>query len=269
MTVWAIDSHVHFHKCFDEGLFFDSCFINLLKIKSDNINNAILCFTEGKHENSFKYLSSKEKIKSSLQKNIEYHVKVLENGNSIEIISKETGKRIVIFPGFQIVTAENLEVLALLINERVPDKNSAEDTISKVLEMNGVAVLPWGFGKWYGSRGKKINQLIERFKSKIFLGDNGGRSNLLPYPEQFKLAETNGIRILPGSDPLPFPSEAKRPLSYGFTLNLMLDDFEISRCFKDAIFDSTIKVNSFGKLTSPFTFIKTQFAMQFKKNKIK
>ncbi len=269
MTEWAIDSHVHFHKCFDEGLFFDSCFRNLLKIKSDNINNAILCFTEGKYENSFNYLIAKEKIKSTLQKNIEYQVRALENGDSIEIQLKEAGKRIIIFPGFQVVTAENLEVLALLVSERIPDKLSAEDTISKVLEMNGIPVLPWGFGKWYGSRGKKINQLIENFKSKIFLGDNGGRSNLLPYPEQFRLAETNGIRILPGSDPLPFPSEAKRPLSYGFTLNFMLNNIEASRCFKDAILDSSMNVRSFGKLTSPFTFIKTQLAMQFKKNKIR
>ena len=43
----------------------------------------------------------------------------------------------------------------------------------------------------------------------MFLGDNGGRSSMLPYPTQFNLAEANEMKILPGSDPLPFPQEAK------------------------------------------------------------
>ncbi len=47
---------------------------------------------------------------------------------------------------------------------------------------------------------------------------------LLPNPTQFNLAEANGMKILPGSDPLPFPQEAKRPMSYGFIANIDFDE---------------------------------------------
>lgn len=267
MTEWAIDSHVHLHKCFNEGLFFDSCFKNLSNIKRNAINDGILFFTEGRHENSYNYLKEKNKINSYLNKNVFYSINKLFDDEALELKWEGNSKRIVIIPGYQIVTRENLEVLILAVKERLNDGLAAEEVILKVLDVGGIPVLPWGFGKWYGSRGKKISELIEKYRTKIFLGDNGGRSNLLPYPEHFRLAELHGIRILPGSDPLPFPSEAKRPLSYGFRLSFQFDENKPFKSTRNALLDSLENIKSFGGLTSPLSFIKIQIAMQLKKNK--
>jgi hypothetical protein len=54
--------------------------------------------------------------------------------------------------------------------------------------------------------------------ARLFLGDNSGRPILWPRPELFRFAESRGLKVLPGSDPLPIPSEAARVGSFGFGL---------------------------------------------------
>jgi hypothetical protein len=269
MTLWAADSHVHFHKCFDEGLFFDSCFNHLTNINSSSVKNGLLFFTEGKNEDSYNYLNSKTKIKSSLNENTEYIVKEIDNANTIEVSWNQAGMRILILPGFQIVTKENLEVLSLGTKKRLSDGLLIEDTIFSVLSLGGIPVLPWGFGKWFGNRGKKIEELIKKNISHLFLGDNGGRSSLLPFPNQFKAAKKNGMKILPGSDPLPFFDEVKRPMSYGFIFNTNMNESNPWESIKKTLLDTNLKIENFGSLTAPVSFIKTQIAMQFKKRRNK
>lgn len=269
MTLWAADAHVHFHKCFDEGIFFDKCFHNLSKINLSTLSGGFLFFTEGKNENSYDYLRQKTRIKSNKNTNTEYILNQNETGNTIEVRTNETGKRIFIFPGFQIVTKEKLEVLSLGTQTRLNDGQPIEDTIARVISLGGIPVLPWGFGKWFGGRGQIIDDLISQNKTLLFLGDNGGRSNLLPYPRQFTKAQELGLPILPGSDPLPFPKEVARPLSYGFLVNCEINDLNPWESVKRTLLYDNFKTKDYGKLTAPLTFIKTQILMQIKKRKNK
>jgi hypothetical protein len=263
--VYAVDSHIHFHTCFDEGFFFDSCFFNLSKIGLPAVKNGILFFTEGKNEDSFNSLKKKSRIKSHSQANLWYEVLPSRDKDSIDVLRNNGDGQIIIFPGFQIVTKENLEVLSLGTKKRLSDGNSIENTITEVLSLGGIPVLPWGFGKWYGNRGKKVDEIIMKRIPNLLLGDNGGRSSLLPYPTQFNLAEANGMKILPGSDPLPFPQEAKRPMSYGFIANINFDESKPWESVKQSLLDENLKIEKFGNITSPFAFVKTQIAMQIKK----
>lgn len=265
MSLWAADSHVHFHKCFEVGIFFDKCFHNLSKINLSTLSGGFLFFTEGKNEKSYDYLRQKTRIKSNNNTNSEYILNQNETGNTIEVRADETGRRIFIFPGFQIVTKENLEVLSLGTQIRLNDGQPIEDTIEKVISIGGIPVLPWGFGKWYGSRGQIIYDLISKKKSLLFLGDNGGRSNLLQFPKQFTKAHELGIPILPGSDPLPFPNEVARPLSYGFLINCEIHDLNPWESVKRTLLNNNFKFEEYGKLTAPLSFIKTQISMQIKK----
>jgi hypothetical protein len=265
MNLWAVDSHVHFHKCYDEGLFFDSCFNNLIKFAPSSVKNGLLFFTEGRNEDSFNFFKTKKKIKSTLNEKIDYIVNLLTDEKIIELKWIESGMRVIMLQGFQIVTKENLEVLSLGTNKRLPDGNSIENTISDVLSLGGIPVLPWGFGKWYGNRGKKIDELIMKRIPNLFLGDNGGRTTLLPNPPQFKLAEANGLEILPGSDPLPFLQEAKRPMSYGFLTKIDFDEERPWESVQQSLLDESLNIEKFGDLTSPLAFIKTQLVMQVRK----
>ena len=233
-------------------------------ISYSEIKDGMLFFTEGRNEDSYNYLRTIKEIKNPLSKEI-FQIRDIEDSIAIEVKSDKKGMRVIIFPGYQIVTKENLEVLSLGTKKRLADGSNIEDTISSVLSLGGIPVLPWGFGKWFGNRGKKIDELIKKKIEDVFLGDNGGRSSLLPYPTQFNLAEANGVKILPGSDPLPFPQEAKRPMSYGFISNINFDETKPWESVKKSLLGTDLKIEKFGNLTSVPMFIKTQIAMQIKK----
>ena len=77
------------------------------------------------------------------------------------------------------------------------------------------------------------------------------------------------MMILPGSDPLPFPGEVKRPMSYGFILNANVIESNPWESIKEALLNTNLKIEKFGRLITPLSFIKTQIAMQIKKRKSK
>ena len=54
----------------------------------------------------------------------------------------------------------------------------------------------------------------------VVLGDNGGRPWFWTSVPQFDLAAELGMRVLPGSDPLPVPGDEARIGSYAFEIEL-------------------------------------------------
>jgi hypothetical protein len=182
------------------------------------------------------------------------------------IINGEGGELLFVIAGRQIVTAERLEVLALGTSGTFSDGESLSVTVSSILESGGIPVIPWGFGKWYGERGLILKKFIEsEDKTPLFLGDNGGRPHIMPYPHHFRLAEASGIRILPGSDPLPFPSESWRPGSFGFIINGTIDHAKPADDIKKIILDPATRPTPFGKLEKFSRFLRNQWAMQIRK----
>lgn len=118
--------------------------------------------------------------------------------------------------GRQIVTAERLEVLALGMDAAVPDRLPAREALAAVRAQGAVPVLPWAPGKWFGARGRLVEQLIlEAAPEALLVGDTTLRPALWPLPRLMKLAVGRGLRILPGSDPLPVPGEERIIGSYG------------------------------------------------------
>lgn len=267
MQQWAVDTHVHFHKCFEESIFFDLVFDKLKNSFSSAPSGSVLFFAESKNENFFNTICKKKFIRSTLHENLNYSIEHDEGKNFFIVNWNECNLKIIVISGFQIVTKEKLEVLALGTAARIVDGLPIEETISNVNVLGGIPVIPWGFGKWYGKRGIKIKELIEKNRTSFFLGDNGGRSNILPTPSQFKLAEANCIKILPGSDPLPFSSEVERPLSYGFLINTDLEVKDPWLFINKIMLNQNFTFEKFGKLTSPLNFIKTQLLMQIKKRR--
>ena len=88
-------------------------------------------------------------------------------------------------------------------------KKSLIETLQDIENEGAISIIPWGFGKWLGRRGRIVKQLILSHESpKFLLGDNGGRPHV-GEPPIFKLARAHGIPVLPGSDPLSFRSQEK------------------------------------------------------------
>jgi hypothetical protein len=117
-----------------------------------------------------------------------------------------------------------------------------------------------------GKRGTVLNRLIKSAKSPdFFLGDNGNRPFFLTDPAQFKLAQNKNIRNLPGSDPLPLPSEVNKPGSLGFSISERLDKSYPTVQLKEFILKKPLELSIFGKPVGLCGFIKNQFLLEFKK----
>ncbi len=227
----------------------------------------MLCLTESEHDKWFSRLKSCALNQAGHPNKKIYEWKVATTGESSSLALKgDRGELVYLLAGRQIVTSERLEVLALGTDKRYADGESLISTVESVLRDEAIPVIPWGFGKWYGKRGRILKRLIDSHVGHaIYLGDNGGRSSILPYPSHFRLAEARGIRILPGSDPLPFPNESSKAGSYGFALFGTIDCAKPASDVKRILLDPAVQPVPYGKPETLFRFIRNQCAMQLRK----
>ena len=129
-------------------------------------------------------------------------------GLAIDFAEGEPG--LLVLAGRQIVTAERIEVLGLILEHRVPDGLPLNDTVAQVREHGGIPVLSWAPGKWFGRRGRLVGDLISRAApGDLILGDTSLRPWGWGEPGLMKAARRRGFRVVAGSDPLPFPEDAR------------------------------------------------------------
>ena len=134
------------------------------------------------------------------------------------------------------------------------------------LAAGGLAVLPWGFGKWWGRRGRVLDRFLETADpGRVFLGDNGGRFAGAGEPRQFALARRRSIPILPGSDPLPLAGDAHRVGSYGFVLDGPLDSTRPAAALKARLLALRDQPRGYGRLQPLWHFLANQLGMQWRK----
>jgi hypothetical protein len=139
----------------------------------------------------------------------------------------ESGPRLFLFSGRQIVTAERLEVLALTLDLPLADGLPAADVVRRVLDAGGVPVLAWAPGKWFFERGKAVAALLRRFApGELLLGDTSLRPTLWGEPRPMREARRRGFGVLAGSDPLPVAGEEGMPGRYATILD---GDIEVAR----------------------------------------
>jgi SAM-dependent methyltransferase len=173
---------------------------------------------------------------------------------------------VLVIAGRQIVSGERVEVLALGTRARIPDGKPLAATIEAARAAGALAVLPWGFGKWWGERGRLVDAYLARAPhGKIFLGDNGGRPIGLPAPRQFARAFLRSIFVLPGSDPLPRAGEIERIGSYGFILRLGLDLGRPALALKAHLEGLERQPATFGRLQNPVRFFANQLSLRLRK----
>ncbi|MGB6222648.1 hypothetical protein [Haloferula sp.] len=125
-------------------------------------------------------------------------------------------ERLLVIAGRQVVTAERVEVLALATASEFEDGRPLSETIESVKAAGGIAVLPWGVGKWFGERGRLVEQAVR--EHGVMVGDNAGRPLGWPKPSLF-----SEFPVIPGSDPLKAEGEERMVGSYGFVLEADFD----------------------------------------------
>ena len=262
-TTVLCDSHVHIYDCFNLDVFFDSAWNNFYKqaqlqqIQSDFLS--ILLLSEAKQDHWFLKLKENQTAAGDWL----FH----ETDESSSLYAQNgDGDRILVINGRQIVTSENLEVLALATANELPDGKPIADVVEWAIDNNAMPVIPWGFGKWWGSRGNVLSKTLESFSAdELFLGDNGGRPWFLGKPGHFTVAESEQRRILPGSDPLPFSSESWRPGSVGFSMTGTVDHDAPAKSLRHLLKDQNTTIAPYMHCERLLPFMRNQVAMQIKK----
>lgn len=258
-SVILADAHVHIYDCFKLDKFLDYALDNFQKFSA---NFSVLLLTEISNDHYFKTLLEYAKQQKKIQ-GWTFH-ETLESESVYAQNCQNQG--IFLVAGRQIVTSENLEVLALMTNQTFEDDLPLQKTIQTVLKAGGLPILPWGFGKWLGRRGKLLKNLLNSDEiPKLFLGDNGGRPVFWLRPKYFQLAETKGWKVLPGTDPLPLVWESTRPGSFGFKIQGKFNGQKPAESLKEILRNSDSVIQPYGSLQNPWNFVCNQVAILSKK----
>lgn len=260
-----VDAHVHIHSCFDIQDFFDAAARNFshhaTMVGTEVQCKFILCLTETFGTNRFAALLKRNGDLVSGKSRWTFR----SSGEQYCLLASHPRQgEIAVVAGRQIVTAERLEVLGLGLLDIVEDGLPISEVVQLIADCGAIPVIPWGFGKWLGARRLVLHKLLDSVgDSVLYLGDNSGRPRIMSTPTEFALATSLGMRILPGSDPLPFLSEFDRAGSFGF----YVDGVENHNCIwtglRTILQDGEGDLHRYGTLESPLRFVRNQLAMQY------
>jgi hypothetical protein len=257
-----VDAHVHLHRCFAPERFLNAAADNVAAAaRSMGLpasTPAMLLFTHTAGDDVFGGLRPGPVGRWSLSATQE----------PISMSARHTqAPPLTLVAGRQIVAAEGLEVLALGAAGPFADHEPVETTIEMVRKLDGIPVLPWGFGKWWRRRGAIVQHLIAdraRFPL-LFLGDSAGRPGIAPRPQLFAQGERQHRAVLPGTDPLPLPGEEEKVGRLGFRVERGIDTEKPFAGLKHWLTHCEISPPAFGVYERSGVFLRRQIAMQLRK----
>jgi hypothetical protein len=261
----AVDGHVHLRRCFRPASFLEHAAANLtsaLAALDPSLEASllgVLLLAETKECHPFDDLQESGAVASETWS-------LAPTGEPESLLATHCGgTRLVLVAGRQIATREGLEVLSLGCRERIDPGLSVEATIDVVRKNGAIAVLPWGFGKWWGRRGTIVRRIVASTEpGGLYLGDNGNRSWLGTSPRLFREAEARGIHILPGSDPLPFPTQVETVGRYGFALTAPFDLENPAARIKELLRGSSTPLSVIGRLEAPHRLVSNQLRLRLR-----
>lgn len=260
-TTVVADGHVHLHDCFDLDRWLDAARGNLERARPDDGDPAlrVVMLTESAGVRAFAELADGRRRAGR-----DWSVLPTDEPNALRVVNERHGELILV-AGRQVATSDGLEVLALGALEELPDGRPLETSLEATREAGAVAVVPWGFGKWWGGRGRRLAGLVDEAEpGALCLGDNGGRPRFAREPRLFARARARGLQIIPGSDPLPFVRHERRAGSAGFVLRAVIDPRRPARGLLEALRRPCSLLRPFGAGPDPLGFVRDQLAMQWR-----
>jgi hypothetical protein len=205
LTRVVADTHVHLHPCHDTGAALAALCANLAR-HGEGVRAGFLAERAGWRV----FAALRE---GSLPPGGGVAVRRLPEAGALLLETR--GGQAYLFGGRQIVTAERIEVLALGADIDLADGLPAERVIAAVRAADGVPVIGWSPGKWSGSRGRLVGELLRRSRpGDLLLGDTAMRPRPSPEPRLMREARRRGLGVIAGTDALPLPGDEALPGTY-------------------------------------------------------
>lgn len=253
-----VDAHVHVHPGFAGDAFLDAAWENFRKaaVALGRAEVFLGCLLLAEMRDSRWFRQAWHGLDGA------WSFERISEAESL-VARRASGESLLVIAGRQIVTREGLEVLALAGDAEVPDGLPFGEALERVRASGALPVLPWGFGKWWGRRGKLVaGALAHRGSAVLFLGDNAGRPAAGGAPRLFQEAQARGVAVLPGSDPLPLPWHTGRAGSYGFVLEGGLSDDSPASDLRRRLRELQGSPRSFGRRVTLPDFLRDQAALR-------
>lgn len=264
-----IDAHVHLHDCYPPQRFLDHAADNFERAAREHgwtpAAPGVLLLSESAGVDWFGRLAAEAAGAADLALG-SWGLEATPDPSAL--LARSGTRRLLLVSGRQVVTREGLEVLLLATRGTVPDRIPIREVLAEGERLGALRVIPWGAGKWLFERGRLLSELIEATQpgNGFFLGDSAGRPGFWGSPRHFGAAARRGIRVLPGTDPLPLPGEVTRPGSYGFRLEPSAD-LSLPAEIKAALGRPDARLTPFGRLERLGPFVLHQLAMQRRKRR--
>ena len=210
------DTHVHLYPFYDLRAAIDSLVANLGRLEPGDAVKA--AFLAERHDcRMFRDIASGKVQVAGYAADVSIGAGALR-------LKGEKGETW-LFPGRQVIAKERIEIIAFMTDMELPDGLPAVDVVNAVRDAGAVPVLSWAPGKWFGGRGEIIKRLIEASGSAdLLIGDTTLRPTCWGEPRLMKFAREKGIRVIAGSDPLPFRGEEQRLGTYASLLEGEFND---------------------------------------------
>lgn len=253
-----VDAHVHLHDCFPLGRFLDAAHRNFsLRARGADFDGVLL-LTEGGRDDAFARLARGASDGAW---------RTEPTGEAVSVRARaDDGRTLFVVAGRQVAAAEDLEVLLLATDAHPPDGLPIRKVLDIATERRALHAIPWGPGKWFFARGKLVSELLRSASpTRFFLGDESARPGFWRTPRHFVEARARGIRVLRGTDPLPFPREVTRAGSYGFRLTGPAVGDRPAGTVAEILADPATLPDDFGSRETPLAFVRNQWAMQLRK----
>ncbi|MEP6688688.1 MAG: hypothetical protein ABJC36_10095 [Gemmatimonadales bacterium] len=267
-----IDAHVHVHDCFEIDVFLEQAHRNFEQAAREHgwaPALGVLMLTESEGVDWFGRLASMAGPSAPAAAALPTTWTIETTRDPATLVATSRGLRLLLVAGRQVVAQEGLEVLLLGTRSTVPDGRPIRAVLEEGASLGALRVIPWGAGKWLFRRGRLLHELIAAARpgGGFFLGDGGGRPFFWNTPRHFRQAERGGIRVLPGTDPLPFFRQTGRAGSYGFRLEGAIDLSSPGEGIKAALRDPASRLTPFGRRERLAPFVRNQIAMQQRKRR--
>jgi hypothetical protein len=267
-----IDAHVHLHDCYSPAAFLESARRNF-DLAAHRLGRSalpgVLMLTESAGADWFGRLARQAGGTASTEPLALDPWTIEATPDPAALWALHGDRKLLLIAGRQVVAREGLEVLVLGTNATIPDGLPLEQAMSQAAAQGGLRVIPWGAGKWLFGRGRLLSDIMasQRMHDDFFLGDGAGRPFFWSAPNHFAEAARRGIRVLPGTDPLPFPSQENRAGSFGFLLQGPIDLSCPAEGIKAALRDPASSLTPYGRPEGAWPFVRNQVAMQRRKRR--